>query len=187
MNDHKNEAMKNISWGKPVTHLFKGELWSILPISITGLPDSFEWAGQQWEVKPDHKFHVSLINGGYVKEVIGERGEEELTDIFQAACERANLSIAIRNPELRRCQYNEKNSIVAMCGVFGLEELFLDLESRLSAKFERPPTHVTLYGQGIPLSTKKHLAERSEILSGQKLEELKELVRYNKVFEGHSQ
>lgn len=177
--------MKNVSWDRPVTKLFHGELWSILPVSIKGLPDTIEFDGKQLNVKPNNQFHVSLINGNYVSEVVGgNRSDEELTNAFERSYRDVNVAPVSIGPELRSCHFNEKQSIVIMCEVAGLNEVFENLKQQLRVQLERPPTHLTLYdkGKGIALSTQQQLRERSKVVTGSVLKKLKADMNYERVF-----
>lgn len=165
--------MKSVRWTAPVTHLFKSTVWTVLPLTIEGLPDFVDYAGSHLAIKPGHEFHVSLLNGQYIKEVVGNRSDDELTSIFEKSYQNLDVSVASISPELRHCRHRDSESIVAMCEVTGLETIFGNLESKLQAQFERPPTHITLYGQGMPLSTQAHLAERTEVVENAELSDLR--------------
>lgn len=170
---------------RPDTHLFAGSLWTNVPVQIDGLPESFELFGTEWHRKKE--FHVTLINGEYVAEVVGgDLDTEKLRKIFEESCQDVNFKVTSVGPKLSLAEIEGRRSLVIFCTLQGLEKVYTNLEQQFGiVGIERPPTHITLYtldnALGIALSTQKHLEERTKPLLGESLEQLKWAINYEKV------
>jgi hypothetical protein len=123
-----------------------GKGYITLPVEIGGLPQTLEIEGKRLTVKSS--FHVSLV---CIKEIVAKFGQDNKNleqEIIQAFCDFSSPNVisflGYRN-RFRYVKVGEKETVVVMCDVSNLKELFNHINKKFGFKLEVPPTHVTLY------------------------------------------
>lgn len=150
----------------------------ILPHQLVRLEPCFKALGHKWRIKDE--FHVSLIT---IKKIVPSVIQNN--DIAEKAAlglvmNVTNKVLTLYKPqflkftnEFRLVTKEDRKTIVAMCEVSNLEELYDELNAQLDLNIEVPPTHITLYTlenqQAIGLASKKDLDTLTTKLTEQML------------------
>lgn len=133
-----------------------------LVVDLLEIPETLEFEGQEMIRKPS--FHVTLLPAGN----LAERYGINMPNLFQTWLKEFQDYIRQRplrflrwKNEFRSAEQNDLKTIVAMCEVENLHELFIVLNQKYGVNMETPPTHVTLYtlngGPGIFLIVQSDL------------------------------
>jgi hypothetical protein len=132
--------------------------------------------GEEWERKVE--FHVTAAHTPTIADRLrrsGGMGGAEAEDAAWAAIRDASnecrVGAVILDGERRVVREGGERTIVEMCDVEGIGELYAWLSEHVRAELEAPPTHVTLYtapgGEAIGLHTAADLERLTTPLSEQ--------------------
>lgn len=116
---------------------------------LNRLPDTIEVSGYTLQVKPEHKFHISLVCLKRLAPLVDgsnpERVEAQMTELFIQTQREVPMDKYELSGELYLVQKEERVTVVATCDVPGLEEYFVRLNNHYGANMPLQPTHLTLY------------------------------------------
>lgn len=153
------ESNNYICGGQTITYA-KGYI--ALPLELGELPSNISVEGV--ELIKKSSFHISLL---CVKDLLEKYGdiEDKILESFCASTKDHVISFERFNDELRFAQHDERKSLVALCEVSNLKELFAHLRKDLDIDIPDQPTHVTLYtlqlNAGIGLNSPADMEEKS--------------------------
>ncbi len=154
----------------------------LVPLPFLELPPELELEGRRWSRK--NEFHVTAANTGSIVARLAdaagleeEDAEDRAWEALSEASREASVGAVILRDELRRVRREEEETLIVLCEVDGLGQLFERLAERLGAELEPPPAHVTLYVEepgagGIGLHTGAELERSSSPVAEDEAEEL---------------
>lgn len=154
----------------------------LVPLPFLDLPCELRLLDAEWRRKGE--FHVTAAHTPSIAERI--RGPlslapEEAEDAAWAALRGASRSQAVGDvilaDEFHRVRRDGARTLIVLCGVEGLTDLYRHLGERLGTDVESPPAHVTLYtnpgGEGIGLHTREELERDATALANAAATELR--------------
>jgi hypothetical protein len=129
--------------------------------------------GLEWERK--HEFHVTAAHTPSIAERIRERleltadeAEAEAWEAVREAATAASAGAVTLSERFFSVRRAEDRTLIRLCDVAGLGELFGEISRRLDVEVEPPPAHVTLYtapgGEAIGLHTHDELERDATLL-----------------------
>ncbi|MDP2630729.1 MAG: hypothetical protein Q8P56_04955 [Candidatus Uhrbacteria bacterium] len=137
-----------------------------LPVEINNLPEQIYVEGL--ELHPRSTFHVSLL---CVKNLIEKYGdkiqnlEQKILEYFCTYIAGNEISFLGYKDVFRLATFEERRSVVVLCGVSDLDNFIRSLESHLDIEISLQPTHATLYtlqpDVGIGLNSQADMKEKS--------------------------
>lgn len=141
-----------------------------LPVELLPLPKSIELGGETLLRKS--AFHASLV---CIEQIADRHGwdlaaiEPRIIELFLDFARRHDLTRVEFSGEFRLAESGELKSVVALCRVPNLAELFEQLSRELGAPIELQPAHVTIFTRqpdaGIFLTSLAEMAELSRPVS----------------------
>lgn len=113
-----------------------------LPIQVNKLPESVEIEGERLVIKSS--FHVSLV---CVKDIVDKYGgdEKRILELFCSFIKDNEIEFLEYTGEFRFAENVDRKTLVALCKISNLEELFIFLRRELVLDIPLQPTHVTLF------------------------------------------
>ena len=146
----------------------------LVPLPFLDLPSELRLLGQDWQRKPE--LHVTAAHTPSIAERIrGPLGLDAGAAVGAAwaALRDATHSHAVGeivvSDQYRHVRRDADRTLIVLCQVEGLDELYRHLGETLGAELEAPPAHVTLYtrpgGEGIGLHTRAELERDTCALS----------------------
>jgi len=140
------------------------------------LPSSVTVEGSKLVLKDE--FHVSLLcTKGLSSEV-----EEKILDVFCKLTETNDISFASFTGQYLFAERNSDNrkSLIAMCYLNGLKEIFTLIKQELDIHFDYESKHLTLYtlrkNEGIGINSKKDIEKMTKDVSAQVPGQIKEIL-----------
>ncbi|MDQ4049568.1 MAG: hypothetical protein M3131_09355 [Actinomycetota bacterium] len=138
----------------------------LVPLQFLDLPSDLRLLGHHWRRKPE--LHVTAANTTSIAQRIRgplALGAGAAEDAAWAALSDATRTRAVGDvvlsDEYRYVHRDADRTLIALCHVEMLDDLYRHLSERLGADIEPPPTHITLYtnpgGEGIGLHTRDEL------------------------------
>lgn len=163
---------KNYICGNTKYRFSKGYIG--LPIRPLDLAKTIKIGGRDLTLKST--FHVSLV---CVKNIIAQYGteiEDKILKIFCEFVEKEDLNFESFTGEIRYAKDNGKETLVAMCNISHIDDLFVVLRRELNIQIETPPTHVTLYTLqpevGIGINNTDDLKNKTSVIDNPILREI---------------
>lgn len=146
----------------------------LVPLPFLDLPAELRLLDRDWQRK--RELHVTAAHTPSIAERIRGPlglGPGAAEDAVWAALRDATHSHAVGHivvsDDYRHVRREADRTLIVLCEVDGLDELYCHLEARLGAEIEPPPAHVTLYtrpgGEGIGLHTRDELERDTSPLS----------------------
>jgi len=158
----------------------------IVPLPFLALPRELQLLELGWHRKAE--FHVTVAHTPAIAERIAPiLGVDETTAAdrawraITAAIRGAGIGEITLREEFFRIEREGERTLIAMCDVEGLDDLYRRLEEGLRVAVEPPPTHVTLYtsepgGGGIGIHSREQLERDRAPLPPAELGNLSEAV-----------
>jgi hypothetical protein len=145
----------------------------LIPLTLVGLERELNLLGLAWRRK--HEFHVTALSAERLVNLTG-RNIDAVWQAVEAAVLRQEIGgVSLRVRELRLVNEDDERTLVVMCDVEGLAELYETLSERLGTDIPPPPAHVTLYtrpgGEGIGLHDDTDLHELTRPLTDAEVDE----------------
>ncbi len=146
----------------------------LVPLPFLDLPSELHLLDHRWQRK--RELHVTAAHTPSVAERIRRPLGLDVgaaVDAAWAALRDATHSHAVGevviSDEYRHVRRDADRTLIVLCAVDGLDDLYRHLAERLGAEIEPPPAHVTLYtrpgGEGIGLHTREELERDTSPLS----------------------
>lgn len=146
----------------------------VVPLPFLDLPSELRLLDAEWRRKGE--FHVTAAHTPSIAERLREPlslAPADAEDAAWAALRAASRSHAVGDvvlaDDFRRVRRNGGRTLIALCEVEGLGDLYRHLAERLGTEVEPPPAHVTLYtnpgGEGIGLHTREELERDATALA----------------------
>jgi hypothetical protein len=146
----------------------------LVPLALSGLPQTIEADGETWAVKEE--FHVTAAHTPSLAQRAGVTHDRAWEELSAALADR-RVGLVRVGDELRRARDRDERTILVMVHVDGLTDLYSDLSRRLGASLPPPPTHITLYtrpgGKAIGIHDDSDLHSLTEPLSGARAAEVR--------------
>lgn len=113
-----------------------------LPIEVGNIPASIFVEGI--ELVKKNTFHVSLL---CVKNILLENKdiEQDILDVFCEFIKDKNIYFLKYTGEFRFARSEERKTLVALCKIENLNELFDLINNKFNLSIPYQPTHITLY------------------------------------------
>ena len=157
----------------------------LVPLPFLDLSSELSLLDDRWQRK--RELHVTAAHTPSIAERIREPlglDAGAATDAAWAALRDATHSDAVGDvvisDEYRHVRRDADRTLIVLCAVEGLADLYRHLGERLGAEVEPPPAHVTLYtlpgGEGIGLHTREELERDTSPLSPADADELRRAV-----------
>jgi hypothetical protein len=139
----------------------------LIPLTLVGLERDVELLGLPWRRK--HEFHVTALSAKRLVNLTAQDIDSVWRAVEATALRQEIGEVRLRVRELREVNEDDERTLVVMCDVDGLDELYETLSKRLDAVIPPPPAHVTLYtrpgGEGIGLHDDDDLRELTRPLT----------------------
>jgi hypothetical protein len=152
---------------------------------LPALPENITVEGKELLLKTS--FHTTLLCAKDVQRVLDNNWDAELTTevaervikVFNDFVSKKPLEFRGFTGEFRFVERGDKKSIVAMCEVSNVDELFTHVNSELGIVMPVQPTHVTLYtlqpNKGIGISDQGQLSE-TRILNDEEIKAVRSVL-----------
>lgn len=155
----------------------------LVPLCIAGLALEIEALGEEWELK--REFHVTAVDAQWIADRL-RIPVPAAWDEVEGALEGRRAGPVRVTGELRTALEGDERTIVAMCGVDGLRDLYEELSGRLGEPLAVPPTHITLYtrpgGAAIGIHDEAELHGLSRALTADEDAEVRRATGFDDVF-----
>ncbi len=144
-----------------------GKGYIYMPFEINGLPEKMKVEGVELQVQTS--FHVSLLCLKDILEKYPDKvSEEEIIKTFCEFVSKNDVSFLKIKNEFRFVEFEERKSLVVMCDISGMDDLFQVLQNKFDVRIPLQPTHITLYtlkqNEGIGMTSYRQLGERSILI-----------------------
>lgn len=132
------------------------------------------------------EFHVSLVCVTELAEALSQDAEQKIVHIFNSFVEKNDVAFKGFAGELRVAEKigeERRKTLVAMCIVSNIEELYNELNKQLGSNFDIQPTHITLYtlglDRGIGLNSSEDIANMTKDITEDICSKYPSLERFN--------
>lgn len=157
----------------------------LIPLPFLSLPADLQMLGRAWRRKSE--MHVTAANTTSIAERIraplaidADAAEDAVWTALSDASHDCAVGEVVLSSRYMHVRRDEHETLIILCGVEGLDDLYRYLGERLGTRIEPPPTHVTLYtiagGESIGLHIQAELDRDSVPLGAREAHALDRMV-----------